>query len=59
MGFDAEFTYGGDSYRYPIALMGRFQAENAILAALLAHLSGLSLHDSFGALPALQPHCRT
>ena len=54
-GFDAQFTYGGDSYRYPIALMGRFQAENAILAALLARLSGLSLHDSFGALPALQP----
>ena len=54
-GFDAQFNYGGDSYRYPIALMGRFQAENAILAALLARLSGLSLHDSFGALPALQP----
>ena len=54
-GFDAQFTYGGHSYRYPLALMGRFQAENAILAALLAHLSGLSLHDSFGALPTLRP----
>lgn len=54
-GFDARFSYGGKSYQYPIALMGRFQAENALLAALLAHLSGLSLSDSFGALPALRP----
>ncbi len=38
-----------------LALMGQFQAENALLAALLAHLSGLSLHDSLGALPSLKP----
>ncbi|MGC6518360.1 MAG: UDP-N-acetylmuramoyl-L-alanyl-D-glutamate--2,6-diaminopimelate ligase [Candidatus Puniceispirillaceae bacterium] len=54
-GFDSHIIYDGKSYQYPIALMGRFQAENAILAALLAHLSGLSLHDALGALPHLQP----
>ena len=54
-GFDACFTYQNKSYQYPIALMGRFQAENALLAALLAHLSGLSAHDAFGALASLTP----
>lgn len=54
-GFDAHFSYQGTNYQYPIALMGRFQAENALLAALLAHLSGLSAHDAFGALASLQP----
>lgn len=54
-GFDAHFSYAGKDYQYPLALMGRFQAENALLAALMAHLSGLSIHDSFGALPCLKP----
>ena len=54
-GFEAHLHYEGKDYRYPIALMGRFQAENAILAAMMAHLSGLSLSDSFGALPSLRP----
>lgn len=54
-GFDAELVYGGKTARYPLALKGRFQAENAILAALMAHLSGLSVDDSFGALASLKP----
>lgn len=54
-GFQAHLHYEGKDYHYPIALMGRFQAENAILAALMARLSGLSLSDSFGALPSLRP----
>ena len=54
-GFDAHISYAGKSYQFPLALMGRFQAENALLAALLAHLSGLSLTDSLGALPSLKP----
>ena len=54
-GYDAKFTFAGKSYHYPLALMGRFQAENALIAALMAHLSGLAAHDSFGALPNLKP----
>jgi len=54
-GFDAHIAYKGQDYHFPLALMGQFQAENALLAALLAHLSGLSLHDSLGALPSLKP----
>jgi len=54
-GFEAHLHYDGKDYHYPLALMGRFQAENAILAALMARLSGLSLSDSFGALPSLRP----
>ena len=54
-GFDAHISYGGQSYHFPLALMGQFQAENALLAALMAHLSGLSLHDALGALPSLKP----
>ena len=54
-GFDVQLRYQGKAFHFPLALMGRFQAENAILAAMLAHLSGLSLHDSFGALPSLKP----
>ena len=54
-GFDAELVFEGKQRCYPLALKGRFQAENAILAALLAHLSGLSVDDSFGALASLKP----
>ena len=36
--------------RVPVALAGRFQAMNAMTAAVMAHASGLALHDSLGAL---------
>lgn len=54
-GFDISLSYDGHSYHYPLALMGRFQAENAVMAAMLAHLSGLPVQDSLGALPSLKP----
>ena len=54
-GYDCHIRYAGDDYHLPIALQGRFQVENALLAALMAHLSGLPAQDSFGALPRLKP----
>ena len=45
----------GQSYIYPIALSGDFQAVNALMAAVAAMRSGLSLAESLGALPYLRP----
>ena len=46
---------GEDTLIYTLALSGAFQAENAVLAAVAAHMSGLPIHDAFGALPQLLP----
>ena len=54
-GYDCHIRYAGETYHLPIALQGRFQVENALLAALMAHLSGLPVQDSLGALPRLKP----
>lgn len=45
----------GEIRTYPVALSGMFQVENAVMAATAAHVSGLPLHDAFGALPNLLP----
>ena len=48
-------SVAGHSYVYPIALSGDFQAVNALMAAVAAMRSGLSLAESLGALPYLTP----
>ena len=54
-GLDIKITAKGQSFRCPIALYGRFQAQNTVIAAAAAHASGMPLHICFRALPILQP----
>ncbi len=54
-GLDVQISAKGQQFRFPLALSGTFQAENAVMAAVCAYASGMPLQDSFGALPALQP----
>jgi len=54
-GHDCQISFHGERYHIALALKGRFQVENALLAALMAHLSGLPPQDSFGALARLKP----
>ena len=49
-GLDITVAHGHTVMRVPVALAGRFQAMNAMTAAVMAHASGLALHDSLGAL---------
>ena len=53
MEFGLEITveHAGQAYRIPVALAGGFQAVNAVTAAVMAHVSGLPIHDSLFALP--------
>jgi len=53
-GLDIELAYRGETWHMPLALSGTFQALNALTAAIMAHLGGLPLHDSLGALPYLK-----
>lgn len=48
-------TFGNHSVKIPLALSATFQAVNALTAAIMAHHSGLALHDSLGAMPYLKP----
>jgi len=50
-------TVAHDDQRWtiPIALMGEFQAENALMAAALAYASGLSMTHALMALPYIKP----
>lgn len=54
-GLDLQIKATGQTFRYPLALSGEFQAINAVTAAAAAHASGMPLQDSFGALPYLTP----
>ena len=54
-GLDLQVKSAGQTFRYPLALSGEFQAINAVTAAAAAHGSGMPLQDSFGALPYLSP----
>lgn len=45
----------GLSWHIPLAMSGTFQAVNALTAAIMAHMSGLPLQDSLGALAFLKP----
>ena len=40
-----------EDYRIPMALAGSFQAMNALTAAVMAHASGLAIHDCSGRFP--------
>lgn len=42
-------------YKVPLALLGEFQGENAVLAAAMAHASGLSATHALLSLPYLMP----
>ncbi len=50
-GLDVTVEHDGKSLSIPMALAGTFQAVNAVTAAVMAHASGLPLHDSLWALP--------
>jgi UDP-N-acetylmuramoyl-L-alanyl-D-glutamate--2,6-diaminopimelate ligase len=50
-GLDVTVRHDGEDYRIPMALAGSFQAMNALTAAVMAHASGLPIHDSLWALP--------
>ncbi len=50
-GLDVTVEHEGNSLCIPMALAGTFQAVNAVTAAVMAHASGLALHDSLWALP--------
>ena len=50
-GLDVTVEHDGKSLCIPMALAGTFQAVNAVTAAVMAHASGLPLHDSLWALP--------
>jgi len=50
-GLDVTVEHDGRSLCIPMALAGTFQAVNAVTAAVMAHASGLALHDSLWALP--------
>ena len=50
-GLEVGVEHAGTSHRIPVALAGSFQAMNAITAAVMAHASGLPIHDSLFALP--------
>ena len=52
-GLDMKVIYQDHLWHIPLALSGTFQALNALAAAVMAHVSGLPLHDSLGALPYL------
>ena len=54
-GLDLSLTHGTSTLRCPLALSGRFQAVNAVMAAVTAYASGLPLQDCFGGLPDLKP----
>ena len=53
-GADVSIDAKGTMFRFPLALSGKIQALNAVMAAVVAHASGLPLQDSFGALPSLR-----
>lgn len=43
------------TFKVPLALLGEFQGENAVLAAAMAHASGLSATHALLSLPYLMP----
>ncbi len=48
-------SYSNRTYKSNLKLMGSFQAENALMAAALAVMSGLTPNDVFSALSNLSP----
>ena len=54
-GMSLEVDYHGDKTTIPLAMIGEFQAENALIAAGLAFASGASMKHALLALPYLKP----
>lgn len=52
-GLTMQVMHLGQRWHIPLALSGTFQAMNALAAAVMAHASGVPLHDSLGGLPYL------
>lgn len=52
-GMTLKVSYQGIDHTIPLALVGNFQAENALIAAGLAHAVGLSMAHALLALPYL------
>ncbi|MGC6452894.1 MAG: UDP-N-acetylmuramoyl-L-alanyl-D-glutamate--2,6-diaminopimelate ligase [Candidatus Puniceispirillaceae bacterium] len=50
-GMEIGVAHADASLRIPVALAGAFQAMNAVTAAVMAHASGLAIHDSLFTLP--------
>ncbi|MGJ8584496.1 MAG: UDP-N-acetylmuramoyl-L-alanyl-D-glutamate--2,6-diaminopimelate ligase [Marinosulfonomonas sp.] len=53
-GQDLRYSWNGAPYQARLALIGDFQAENALMAAGLAIAAGTPAGDVFAALPALR-----
>ena len=54
-GMSLTIDYQGDKTVLPLAMVGEFQAENALIAAGLAFASGASMKHALLALPYLKP----
>ena len=54
-GMTVTASFQGQTWTIPIALLGEFQVENALMAAGLAHATGLSMTHALMALPYLKP----
>jgi len=54
-GMTITVSFKGETFTLPLALVGGFQAENAVLAAGLAHGSGLSMSHALHSLPYIRP----
>ena len=54
-GLAAGISHAGRDYTLPLALTGAFQAYNAVLAAGMAHASGVAMEHALMSLPYLRP----
>ncbi len=54
-GQQVSIKYCDHIYKVPLALLGAFQGENAVMAAAMAHASGLSATHALLSLPYLMP----
>ncbi len=53
-GMTIKIIVGGNDMTIPLAMIGEFQAENALMAAALAHVAGLSITHALLTLPYLK-----
>lgn len=53
-GQEVIIRHAGAEYHLPLALVGEFQVENAVLAAVLGHASGMDIKQALLCLPYLR-----
>ena len=53
-GQEVTIRHAGAEYHLPLALLGAFQVENAVLAAALGHASGMDIKQALLCLPYLR-----